>query len=116
LLAIGTAIPLHFGCPGEKPPQASAFPPEKLPKTEKTDLLHLHPAVSFNAPQQVGTPPWRQPMMPGRIPYKAERGEHTATSSHSQQEFVVKSRSGNWRFKRETKVPAFLVHAAFYQF
>ena len=53
-----------------------AFPPQKLPELQKSDLLHLHPAVGLNTPQKIGTAPGRKAMASGGIPHEAKRIAH----------------------------------------
>lgn len=67
---------LHFTRPHEEAPQVAALAPEKFPELQESDLLHLQAAIGLNAPQQIRTPPRRQPMSACRVPRKAQYGEH----------------------------------------
>ena len=53
-----------------------ALGPEKLPELEKTDLGHFDAGVGFDAPQQVGTAPRRDPVTTRAIPEKAQHLVH----------------------------------------
>jgi hypothetical protein len=68
---------LHLGGPLQEPPQMRALPPGKFPEFQKTNLLHLDPAVGFNPPQQIRTAPWCQAVSPGRIPQESKDVAHS---------------------------------------
>ena len=53
-----------------------ALPPEELPKLQKPDLLHLHPAVGLNTPQKIGTTPGSEAVATGGIPHEAQGIAH----------------------------------------
>jgi len=70
-------ILLHLSRPLQKAPEILALVPQELPKFQKADLLHLHAAVGFNPPQQIRTPPWRQPVTPRSIPHESDDVAHS---------------------------------------
>src|SRR5438093_11595752 len=38
-------VAFHLGGPSQKPPQVASLAPEKFPKFQEADLLHLDPAI-----------------------------------------------------------------------
>ena len=69
-------VVFHFCCPLHESPKVAALSPHELPEFEKADLSHLHTAVGFDPPQQVGTAPRREAVPTRRIPEEAEDIPH----------------------------------------
>ena len=70
------AVALHLCRPLHESPQVVAFPPHELPEFQEADLGHLHAAVGFNPPKQIGAAPGRETMSAGCIPEKTEDVAH----------------------------------------
>ena len=70
-------VALHFRSPLEKSPQIFALPPGKFPELQQSDLLHLHAAIGFDPPQQIGTAPGREMVSAGSIPQKPQHVAHS---------------------------------------
>ena len=69
-------VALHFRGPFQKALQILALPPGELPEFQESNLLHLHPTISFDSPQQVGTPPRGKVVAAGRVPQESEHVGH----------------------------------------
>ena len=79
----------HVSGPAEKPPEFVAFAPHKFPEFHKSDLLHLHAGVSFNAPEQIRAPPRGQAVPPSRIPQKADERGHESQDKYTNRDRLL---------------------------
>ena len=75
-LRLGMDVALHFRGPFQKAPQILALPPGELPELQESDLLHLHPTISFDSPQQVRAAPRSKVVAAGRVPQESEHVAH----------------------------------------
>ena len=75
-VGFGMDVPFHLACPFKKAPEIASFPPHEFPKLQEADLRHLDSAIGLDAPQEVRTPPRRQPVAFGRVPEKTDRVAH----------------------------------------
>jgi len=70
------AVTFHLCRPLHESPQVVAFSPHELPEFQEADLGHLHAAVGFNPPKQIGAAPRRETVSAGCIPEKTEDVAH----------------------------------------
>ena len=68
---------LHFRSPLQKAPQVNALAPQELPKFQEPDLVHLHPAIGLDSPQEIWTSPGRQAVAAGCVPHESQGVAHS---------------------------------------
>src|SRR5207253_6971134 len=75
-LGLRMRVAVHLRGPLQEAPQISALPPDKSPKLEEVNLLHLDAAVGFHAPEKIGTAPGRKTVPAGGTPEETEYVAH----------------------------------------
>src|SRR5262249_53742248 len=72
----------HLRRPLEEAPQILALPPSEFPEFQKSNLLHFHPTIRFDPPQQVRTAPRSQMMAASCVPKESKHVAHAIILTH----------------------------------